>query len=119
MDIVDLVLHQQHLKIYISSLINDHHREFVCLCPDASVLIWPTCTSLDHEIQSEALIFQQSMGNFVNAPYSLAMRHQLYQCYLNLNGDDLPGWTHAHNSEAGPGSASTLICCTCLIFKFV
>jgi len=61
----------------------------------------------------------QSMGNFVNAPYSLAVRHQLYQCYLNLNGDDLPGCTHAHNIEAGPGNANTLICCTCLIFKFV
>ena len=25
----------------------------------------------------------QSMGNFINIPYSLGMRHQQYQCYLN------------------------------------
>ena len=42
-----------------------------------------------------------SMGNFVNITYSLAMRHQLYQCYLNINSEELPGW--AHNVEAGPG----------------
>lgn len=42
-----------------------------------------------------------SMGNFVNVPYSLAVRHQLYQCYLNLNTEELPGWTH--DFEAGPG----------------
>ena len=54
----------------------------------------------------------QSMGNFVNAPYSLAMRHQLYQCYLNLNGNDLPGWTHAQNVEAGPGMWFVLLVST-------
>lgn len=48
------------------------------------------------------------MGNFVNVPYSLAMRHQLYQCYLNLNTDSLPGWTH--NLEVGPGQ----IVCVCV-----
>ena len=42
----------------------------------------------------------QSMGNFVNAPYSLAMRHQLYQCYLNLNTSVL---AHGQNLETGPG----------------
>ena len=45
----------------------------------------------------------QSMGNFVNAPYSLAMRHQLYQCYLNLNTSVLPGFADGQNLETGPG----------------
>jgi len=47
------------------------------------------------------------MGNFVNVPYSLAMRHQLYQCYLNLNTERLPGWTH--NLDVGPG-LSDFVC---------
>lgn len=25
------------------------------------------------------------MGNYINVSYSLALRHQLYQCYLDLN----------------------------------
>ena len=31
------------------------------------------------------------LGNFTNICYSLALRHQLYQCFLNLNVDTLPG----------------------------
>ena len=27
------------------------------------------------------------MGNFINVPYSLAVRHQQLQCYYNLNQD--------------------------------
>ena len=42
-----------------------------------------------------------SMGNFVNITYSLATRHQYYQCYLNTNPEELPGWEH--NMEVGPG----------------
>ena len=42
-----------------------------------------------------------SKGNFVNIPYSLSTRHQLYQCYLNLNTEEIPG--QAHNLEVGPG----------------
>lgn len=30
------------------------------------------------------------MGNFTNICYSLSLRHQLYQCYVNLATDDLP-----------------------------
>ena len=41
------------------------------------------------------------MGNFVNITYSLAMRHQLYHCYLSINSEELPGWEY--NVEAGPG----------------
>ena len=33
----------------------------------------------------------QSMGNFINLPYSLAMRHQQLKCYLSMNGGELPG----------------------------
>ena len=42
-----------------------------------------------------------AMGNFVNITYSLATRHQHYQCYLNINTEELPGWEH--NVETGPG----------------
>ena len=42
-----------------------------------------------------------SMGNFVNITYSLATRHQHYQCYLNTNTEELPGWEQS--MEVGPG----------------
>ena len=35
----------------------------------------------------------QSMGNFVNIVYSLAMRHQLYQSYLNMTGINFTSFT--------------------------
>lgn len=41
----------------------------------------------------------QSMGNFINLPYSLAMRHQYLQCYLSANTHELPG----SDLEVGPG----------------
>ena len=37
------------------------------------------------------------MGNFTNICYSLALRRQLRQCYLNLAPDD------SNNVEIGPG----------------
>ena len=30
-----------------------------------------------------------SMGNFINLPYSLAMRHQQLQCYKNASDSDM------------------------------
>ena len=42
-----------------------------------------------------------SMGNFINLPYSQAMRHQQYQCYLNMNTSDLFGWSD--NIKVGKG----------------
>jgi hypothetical protein len=39
------------------------------------------------------------MGNFTNVCYSLSFRHQLYQCYLNLNKNDLPN----EKLDVGPG----------------
>lgn len=50
----------------------------------------------------------QSMGNFINVPYSLALRHQLHQCYLKSSelevdnnitigpGDSIASKVHAH-----------------------
>ena len=43
----------------------------------------------------------QSIGNFINLPYTLAMRHQQLQCYLNVNTNDMPGWNN--NVEVGKG----------------
>jgi len=43
----------------------------------------------------------QSMGNFVNIVYSLATRHQLHQCHLNIDKQHLPGLEH--KLESGPG----------------
>lgn len=38
------------------------------------------------------------LGNFINLPYSLAMRHQQLQCYYNLNKEVI-----GHELEVGPG----------------
>ena len=45
------------------------------------------------------------IGNFTNIWYSLLLRHQLHQCYLNLNKTGLPG----ENIEMGPGTTFSLI----------
>lgn len=42
----------------------------------------------------------QAMGNFINLPYSLAMRHQQLECFNNVNVKDIPG----DDMEIGPGS---------------
>ena len=31
----------------------------------------------------------QNVGNFINVPWTLAMRHQLWQCYQWMNSDTL------------------------------
>lgn len=33
----------------------------------------------------------QAMGNFINLPYSLAMRHQFLQCYHNTTNTETLG----------------------------
>ena len=40
------------------------------------------------------------MGNFTNICYSLALRHQMYQCYLSINQSGLP----IGETEIGPGT---------------
>lgn len=40
-----------------------------------------------------------SMGNFINLPYSLSMRHQQYQCYLSTNEQEVV----ENGPMAGPG----------------
>lgn len=44
----------------------------------------------------------QSMGNFINLPYSLSMRHQQYQCYVATNDQEIIG----HGLTIGPGMCS-------------
>ncbi len=48
----------------------------------------------------------QSMGNFINIPYSLAMRHQQLQCYWSTNDRDIPG----SGLTVGPG----MYVCVCV-----
>ena len=49
------------------------------------------------------------LGNFKNICYSLAVRHQLQQCYLQLNAACLPG----EEIEIGPGMSYTFACTMC------
>lgn len=43
------------------------------------------------------------IGNFTNVCYSLALRHQLHQCYLSVDSNVLPG----EEMEIGPGYTCT------------
>ena len=54
------------------------------------------------------------MGNFTNICYSLALRHQMHQCYLSLNRDTLPG----EKIEIGPGTVISVLYmqCTCPVY---
>ena len=44
----------------------------------------------------------RSMNNFINLPYSLALRHQEYQCYLNATTNRLHG--SVDDIDVGPGN---------------
>ena len=48
----------------------------------------------------------QCIGNFINLPYTLALRHEKLQCYHRLDKTDYQG----HNLDVGPGML-------CSIFK--
>lgn len=53
------------------------------------------------------------MSNFTNICYSLALQHQLHQCYLSLNSDTLLG----EDLEVGRGTYVTvhhIQVCTCM-----
>ena len=41
----------------------------------------------------------QDIGNYINISWTLAMRHQLLQCYYSLNPDEL----FEDSPEVGPG----------------
>jgi hypothetical protein len=43
------------------------------------------------------------IGNYTNVCYSLALRHQLYQCYLSLS-------TFSNKMEVGPGIQMIVSC---------
>ena len=56
-----------------------------------------------------------SMGNFINITFSLAMRHQQYQCYLNMNTSDLFQWSDC--IEVGKGNIKNWKILKALIFN--
>ena len=45
------------------------------------------------------------LGNFTNICYSLALRHQLHQCYVQLDKQCLPG----DEIEVGPGICACVL----------
>ena len=110
---------------YLESLISDHHHTLKLLYP--TLHITPKLHYLIHlprqiNIQVVIIVFYRygplvhqwtmryegkhryfkqlaaTIGNFTNICYSLSLRHQLYQCYLNLNTNTLPG----EDLELGP-----------------
>lgn len=64
--------------------------------------VWILSTSLDHEVHSYLKQLAHSVGTFINLPYSLAVRHQHYQCYLNAVASGIPVGS-VYNIEVGPG----------------
>ena len=51
-----------------------------------------------------------AMGNFINLPYSLAQRHQQYQCYLNTSSVGMPSRS-VNDIEVGPGKRTYMHYC--------
>ena len=45
-----------------------------------------------------------SLGNFINLPYSLASRHQHYQCYLNVDSDN--SMNSVNDVQVRPGTSA-------------
>ena len=102
---------------YLEVLISDHHSTFLELYPHVSITMkmhsiihmprliqeygplinhWTTRFEAKHKYFKH---LANIMGNFTNVCYSLALRHQLHQCYLLLNQDKLLG----EQIEIGPG----------------
>ena len=56
---------------------------------------------LDHALWGQEQIHQRPLsGNFINCPYTLAMRHQQLQCYYNLNNEVI-----SKELEVGPSDS--------------
>ena len=67
---------------------------FISLCRFGPLINhWTTRFEAKHKYLSN------TMGNFKNICYSLAIRHQLYQCYVSLNSETI----EAEDVEIGPG----------------
>lgn len=47
----------------------------------------------------------QNIGNFINLPYTLALRHEKYQCYYRQNADEYK----VGNVDVGPGKCTLLL----------
>ncbi|CAI8047453.1 hypothetical protein GBAR_LOCUS26222 [Geodia barretti] len=108
---------------YLEALISDHHSTFLELYPDTqitmkmhSIVHMPRLTKeygplINHwttRFEAKHKYFKHLanvMGNFTNICFSLALRHQMHQCYLSLNTDSLPG----EEVEIGPGKNSSCI----------
>ena len=77
---------------------------YVCTCRFGPLINhWTTRFEAKHKYFKHVA---NIMGNFTNICYSLALRHQLHQCYLTLNSDDLRG----KKIEIGPGMLEVLVC---------
>ena len=137
MDIVDILFAPKITQdncAYIATLIQDHHDEFRRLYPSESVI--PKMHFMIHMPRTTIMLYSyshyhrygplvchwtmryeakhsyfkklaQSMGNYINLPYSLAMRHQLLECYNNLDSQTISG----EDLEVGPGMYNLHLTC--------
>ena len=55
----------------------------------------------------------QSIGNFINLPHTLAMRHEYFQCYLCTSTDDLI------DIEVGSGNSHVAICAYKIFYSLI
>jgi len=79
----------------ISRLLHVHF--YISLCRFGPLINhWTTRFEAKHKYFKH---LSNTMGNFKNICYSLAIRHQLYQCYVSLNSETI----EAEDVEIGPG----------------
>lgn len=120
MDIVDQLFCPKITEddaTYVAWLTSDHHQKIYKLYPEESVIpkmhfmvhmprlmiqFGPLVRHWTMRYEAKHSYFKQlaqSMGNFINLPYSLAMRHQQLQCYGSMNDWEMPG----AGLNVGPG----------------
>ena len=91
----------QYMYLFISSDLVRHL--FVCVCILVSPRYGPLINHWTTRFEAKHKYFKHLaniMGNFTNICYSLALRHQMHQCYLSLDQDTLAG----EEIEIGPGN---------------
>lgn len=94
-----------HPDLFISKLINEMQfcwsLIYCCLRYGPLVRHWTMRYEAKHSYFKK---LSQSIGNFINLPHTLAMRHQYFQCYLSTSTDDL------NDIEVGPGKYYCHVC---------
>lgn len=100
------IIPKMHFMVHMPKLMIRYsfkNHEFI-ICLKSYFRYGPLVRHWTMRFEAKHSYFKQlahSLGNFINLPYSLASRHQQYQCYLNTVTCDRP--SSVESLEVGPG----------------